>query len=99
MFESLGISEVKVASLPADLDATAWGNAHHRHPGWVHHVLLVGNAESAVLLLRRLLAGYLLPPGLLAQKRAPRPVDLPTLGRPWQSGSGYGHGLMISDSN
>ncbi len=63
----LGISGVKVASLPADLAKTAWGNPAGYHPGWVYHGLLIGPAASAALLLHRLLGGALLPPALLSE--------------------------------
>ena len=90
----LGISGVKVASEPADLSETAWGNPAGYHPGWVYHGLLIGPAASAVLLLHRLLGGALLPPALLSEMLSPHPVGGPIPGRPWQT-AGYGLGLMI----
>ncbi len=90
----LGISGVKVASLPADLAKTAWGNPAGYHPGWVYHGLLIGPAASAALLLHRLLGGALLPPALLSEMLSPHPVGGPIPGRPWQT-AGYGLGLMI----
>ncbi len=90
----LGISGVKVASEPADLAETAWGNPAGYHPGWVYHGLLVGPAASAALLLHRLLGGALLPSALLSEMLSPHPVGGPIPGRPWQT-AGYGLGLMI----
>ena len=82
VFNPLDIRGVRVARLPADLDATAWGNPAGYHPGWVYHGLLTGPAASAALLLHRLLAGHLLPPDLLAAMRAPHPVGGPVPDRP-----------------
>ena len=93
-FAPLGISGVTVAREPADLDATAWGNTCRTHPGWVYHGLLVGPPGAAALFLHRLLAGHLLPPGLLAAMLDATPVGGATPGRPWTA-AGYGLGLMI----
>ncbi len=93
-FAPLGISGVTVAQVPADLDATAWGNTRGYHPGWVYHGLLIGSAASAASFLHRLLAGDLLPPDLLAAMHASHEVGGAIPGRPWRSAS-YGLGLMI----
>ena len=94
VFAPLGISDVVVAREPADLEATAWGNARRYHPGWVYHGLLVGPAGAAALFLHRLLAGHLLPPDLLAAMHDVHPVGGAIPGRPWTA-AGYGLGLMI----
>ena len=94
VFAPLGVSGVTVAQEPADLDATAWGNARRYHPGWVYHGLLVGPAGAAALFLHRLLAGDLLPPDLLTAMQASHPVDGVVPGRPWRA-TNYGLGLMI----
>ncbi len=94
VFAPLGVRDVTVAEEPNDLDATGWGNERGYHPGSVYHGLLIGSAESAVLFLHRLLAGQLLPEGLLAMMCMPHPVGGPVHGRPWTSAS-YGMGLMI----
>lgn len=96
VFGPLGVAGVTVAQGPADLDATAWGNARRYHPGWVYHGLLVGPAGAAALLLHRLLAGGLLSPGLLAAMLEAHPVGGPVPGRPWRTAS-YGLGLMIGE--
>ena len=98
VFAPLGIGGIKVASVPADLAGTAWGNPAGYHPGWVYHGLLIGPAASAVLLLHRLLDGALLPPALLSGMLSPHPVGGPVPGRPWQT-AGYGLGLMIGVGN
>ncbi len=90
----LGVAGVAVAREPADLMATAWGNAAGYHPGWVYHGLLIGPPASAALLLHRLLAGALLPPALLAEMLTAHPVGGPVPERPWLT-AGYGLGLMI----
>jgi CubicO group peptidase (beta-lactamase class C family) len=43
----LGVPGVRLAAKPADLSATAWGNASGYHPGWVYHGLLVGTPADA----------------------------------------------------
>jgi D-alanyl-D-alanine carboxypeptidase len=48
VFGPLGILGVTVARTPADLDATAWGNARRYHPEWVYHGLLVEAIASDV---------------------------------------------------
>lgn len=94
VFKPLGISGVKVARDPADLDTTAWGNTRRYHPGWVYHGLLVGTPSAAALFLHRLLAGDLLPPDLLARMLDGHPVGGAIPGRPWRTAN-YGLGLMI----
>lgn len=94
VFGPLGISSVTVAREPADLDATAWGNARRYHPAWVYHGLLVGPPGAAALFLHRLLGGDLLPPDLLAAMHGNHPVGGAVPGRPWRTAS-YGLGLMI----
>jgi len=90
----LGVAGVRVVHEPADLAATAWGNAAGYHPGWVYHGLLIGPAASAALLLHRLLGGSLLPEALRSAMLAAHPVGGPVPGRPWRM-AGYGLGLMI----
>jgi D-alanyl-D-alanine carboxypeptidase len=94
VFRPLGISGVTVAREPADLDATAWGNARRYHPDWVYHGLLVGMPSAAALFLHRMLAGDLLPPDLLAAMHDGHSVGGAIPGRPWRTAS-YGLGLMI----
>lgn len=94
VFAPLGICDVAVTQQPGELDATAWGNKRRYHPGWVYHGLVIGAAESAVLLLHRLLAGGLLPAALLEEMCTPHPVGGAVPGRPWTE-VGYGLGLII----
>jgi CubicO group peptidase (beta-lactamase class C family) len=94
VFKPLGVADAKIASVPTDLDMTAWGNASNYHPGWVYHGLLIGTAASAALFLHQLLAGRLLPAPLLAAMCAPYPVSGPIPDRPWLSAA-YGLGLML----
>ena len=90
----LEVHGVVLAQAPADLDATAWGNARRYHPGWVYHGLLVGPAMSAALFLHRLLAGYLLPSHLLLAMQEAHQVGGLEPGRPWTQAA-YGLGLMV----
>lgn len=94
VFGPLDIPDTRIASVPSDLDATAWGNRTRYHPGWVYHGLLIGTAASAVLLLHRLFEGRLLPADLLSAMVTPYPVGGPISPRPWQT-CGYGLGLMV----
>lgn len=94
----LGVSGVAVAREPADLAATAWGNARRYHPDWVYYGLLIGSASAAALFLHRLLDGGLLPSDLLAEMQAAYPVSDAIPGRPWQT-AGYGLGLMIGQGD
>ena len=96
VFRPLGLSGVVVAREPADLEATAWGNARRYNPGWVYHGLLLGTPSAAAVLLHRLMAGDLLPPHLLTEMLDGHSVGdaFPIPGRPWKSGN-YGLGLMI----
>ncbi len=98
VFGPLGIGGVTVASTPADLDQTAWGNVRRYHPGWVYHGLLVGPAAAAVSLLDGLLKGGLLPPVLLEAMMTAESVDGVVPGRPWRR-TGYGLGLMIGEGD
>lgn len=94
VFHPLGITGVRVAYAPADLNTTAWGNPSGYHPGWVYHGLLVGSAADAAKVLHRLLGGGLLPRALLRDMLAAHPVGDPVPGRPWRTGN-YGLGLMV----
>ena len=96
VFRPLDVPGVTLAREPADLDATAWGNARRYHPGWVYHGLLLGPAASAALFLHRLLAGHLLPPELLTAMQQAYRVGGGLLGRPWTTAN-YGLGLMIGE--
>ncbi len=95
-FTPLGISGVAVAREPADLDATAWGNARRYHPAWVYHGLLVGTPSAAALFLHRLLAGDLLPPDLMGAMQDGHLVGGAMTGRPWTTAR-YGLGLMMGE--
>ncbi len=90
----LDLRGVVLAQVPADLDATAWGNARRYHTGLVYHGLLVGPATSAALFLHRLLAGHLLPSHLLLAMQEAHQVGGTVPGRPWTR-TAYGLGLMV----
>ena len=94
LFMPLGIMGVWLASEPADLAITAWGNDSGYHPGWVYHGLLVSTPVDAALFLHRLLATSFLPAELPDAMRARHALGGPIAGRPWRT-TGYGLGLMI----
>jgi D-alanyl-D-alanine carboxypeptidase len=99
VLEPLGIKQTRVARDPADLDASAWGNAERYDPGWVFHGLLIGPPADAAQFMHRLLRGDLLPPSLQAAMRAARALDGPPGGgRPWRTAN-YGLGLMIDTAS
>ena len=89
----LGISAVRLATEPAELNGEYLGNALNYDPGWVYHGLLIGSVSQAALLLDRLLAGKLLPANLLQEMQATRVLGGPIAGRPWVT-PGYALGLM-----
>ncbi len=89
----LGISAVRFATEPAELNGEYLGKALNYDPGWVYHGLLIGPVSQAALLLDRLLAGKLLPANLLQEMQATRVLGGPIAGRPWVT-PGYALGLM-----
>jgi CubicO group peptidase (beta-lactamase class C family) len=93
VFSPLGLSGVRLAKTPADLQGVNMGAAQSYDPGWVYHGLLVGPLDQAAACLDRLLAGQTLPPALLREMRSVRTLGGPISGRPWMA-PGYGLGLM-----
>jgi CubicO group peptidase (beta-lactamase class C family) len=93
VFTPLGLTRVRLALGRADLDAVSMGAAAGYHPGWVYHGLLLGPLHEAARLLDALLGGRLLPPDLLREMLAARPIGGTVPGRPWRAPA-YGLGLM-----
>lgn len=89
----LGLSNVRFAKTPADLQTTLLGSTSSYDPAWVYHGLLIGPISQAALFLDRLLSADLLPRGLLQQMQTARTVGGPMPGRPWIT-PGYGLGVM-----
>jgi len=89
----LGLSSVRFAKTRADLQDSHLGNTSNYDPAWVYHGLLIGPISQAALFLDRLLAGHLLPPGLLQEMQTAKTLGGPIPGRPWIT-PGYGLGLM-----
>lgn len=89
----LGLTRVRLAKTPQDLQQVVMGAASTYDPGWVYHGLLVGPLEQACLLLDLLLDGHLIRGPLLAQMQAALRLGGAIPGRPW-SAPGYGLGLM-----
>ncbi|MFP3678218.1 serine hydrolase domain-containing protein [Pseudomonas sp. SIMBA_041] len=93
VFSPLGLSGVRLAKTPADLQGVNMGTAPSYDPGWVYHGLLVGPLDQAAVCLDRLLAGQTLPPALLREMQTARTLGGPIAGRPWLA-PGYALGLM-----
>ena len=89
----LGLSSVRFAKTRADLRNAHLGNGSNYDPGWVYHGLLIGPISQSALFLDRLLAGHLLPAGLLQEMQVAKALGGPIPGRPWLA-PGYGLGLM-----
>jgi len=86
----LGVTNVRVARAPEDLDGTAWGNARRYHPGWVFHGLLVGTPADAAQAMH----GIMTAPALREAMCVPRPIHERMPDRPWRSPA-YGLGVMM----
>lgn len=89
----LGLSNVRFAKTPSDLQATRPGSAAHYDPAWVYHGLLIGPISQAALFLDRLFCADLLSTGLLQEMQTARTLGGPIPGRPWIT-PGYGLGVM-----
>lgn len=92
VFSPLGLSQVRLATTPADLKDV---RIRAYDPGWVYHGLIVGPLGEAALCLDRLLSDHLLPHALRQDMQTVHPLGGPIPGRPWRS-PGYGLGLMQS---
>lgn len=90
----LGLSNVRFARTRAGLPDSCLGSTSSYDPGWVYHGLLIGPVSQAALFLDRLLAGHLLPSGLLQDMQIAKALGGPIPGRPWMT-PGYGLGLML----
>ena len=93
VFSPLGLSGIRLATTPADLQDVNMGTAPAYDPGWVYHGLLVGPLDQAAVCLDRLLTGQTLPPALLREMQTARTLGGPIAGRPWVA-PGYALGLM-----
>lgn len=98
VFRPLGLHQTRVANLPSDLSDVEMGDIHSYHPGWVYHGLVVGPLTDAVVALRELLTGSLLPDHLLTEMLKIRSLGGPIAGRPWIS-PGYGLGVMAGGTD
>jgi len=89
----LGLSGVRFAKTPADLQTPHLGSTSKYDPAWVYHGLLIGPISQAALFLDRLLASDLLSPPLIREMQRARILGGTIPGRPWVT-TGYGLGLM-----
>jgi CubicO group peptidase (beta-lactamase class C family) len=94
VFAPAGLASARLATTPADLADVRMGSASDYHPGWVYHGLVVGTAQDAARLLRRLMADGLIGREMLAamlERRA-----LPEHRSAIHPDPAYGLGLMLS---
>ncbi len=98
VLKPLGITVAHIALEPVDLQGVDMGGAQGYHPGWVYHGLIVGPVAEAALLLARLMAGHLLPDGLLKEILKSYALPGPVPGRPWAA-PGYGLGVMVGETS
>lgn len=98
IFRPLKLHQTRIANLPGDLSNVVMGEVHNYHPGWVYHGLAVGPLTDAVVLLRELMSGSLIPDHLLIEMLRVRTLGGPVPGRPWTS-PGYGLGLMVGGTD
>ncbi|MGE8154501.1 serine hydrolase domain-containing protein [Pseudomonas vancouverensis] len=89
----LGLSNVRFARTPADLQAPHLTSLSNYDPAWVYHGLLIGPVSQAALLLDRLFCAGFLPVELLEDMQTTRTLGGPIPGRPWIT-PGYGLGVM-----
>lgn len=94
IFAPLHIEHTKIATGPADLIPTLWGNQANYDPGWVYHGLLIGPPVDAVNLFHRLLDGQAISPASLSMMQNYRLLGGAIAGRPWLT-TAYGLGLMM----
>lgn len=94
VLEPAGLASVRFLETAQQFEETAWGGGQGYDPRWVYHGLLAGSPLDAVRLLRALMSGAVIAPGLMAEMVSPWPLGGPLPGRPWQA-TGYGLGLMI----
>lgn len=98
IFRPLMLSKTRVANLPSDLSDVVMGDAHGYHPAWVYHGLAVGPLTDAVIFLKELMGGSLVPKYLLKEMLQVRTLGGPISGRPWTS-PGYGLGVMAGGTD
>jgi CubicO group peptidase (beta-lactamase class C family) len=98
VFRPLGLRQTRIANLPGDLSDVMMGDVHNYHPQWVYHGLAVGPLTQAVVVLRELMAGSLVPDYLLTEMIKVRTLGGPIAGRPWTSPA-YGLGVMAGGTD
>lgn len=98
IFRPLGLHQTRVANFPGDLLDVVMGDVQNYHPGWVYHGLAVGPLTDAVVMLRELMNGSLVPDHLLTEMLKIRMLGGPIADRPWTS-PGYGLGVMAGGTD
>ena len=96
VFRPSRLTTARLATAPADLGDVQMGNVTSYHPGWVFHGLIVGTVADAARLLRAVMIGDLLDPGMLAEMLRGRPLPEH---RGTHPDPAYGLGIMLWASN
>lgn len=96
VFQPMGLQRTRIATTPADMADTYWGNASGYDPRWVYHGLLIGPPSDAVRFLDNLQSGTFLSERCRAEAMTEYALNESGGGRPWTR-TGYGFGLMIGE--
>lgn len=96
VFQPMGLQRTRIATTPADVTATYWGNSPNYDPRWVYHGLLIGPPSDAVRFLDGLLSDTFLSKKSRAEMLSAQALAENVEGRPWTR-TGYGLGLMIGE--
>ena len=92
VFRPARLAAGRLATTAADLKSVQMGSIDNYDPGWVFHGLIVGTVSDAARLLRALMTGKLLGPGMLAEMLRGR--ALPQY-RGIHPDPAYGLGIML----
>lgn len=96
VFQPMGLQRTRIATTPADMAETYWGNASSYDPRWVYHGLLVGPPSDAIRFLDNLQSHTFLSERCRAEMLSEYALSEGGGGRPWTR-TGYGLGLMIGE--
>ncbi|WP_424630126.1 serine hydrolase domain-containing protein [Bradyrhizobium sp. SYSU BS000235] len=96
VFNPMGLQRSRIATTPADMAETYWGNSPGYDPRWVYHGLLIGPPSDAVRFLDNLQSDTFLSERCRLEMLGEHPLNESGGGRPWTR-TGYGFGLMIGE--
>lgn len=94
VFKPMGMQRTRIATAPADMAETYWGNLSGYDPRWVYHGLLIAPPSEAVRFLGNLLSDTFLSERSRAELLNEYVLEENVEGRPWTRAC-YGLGLMI----